>query len=121
MVKKKTMKLPHPDKAVIAQSKIVDYLLSLTHPYGRSKARFFIQCGFSSEDWPKLEKALRKHPIEHDVRERIKTPFGVKFIVEGPLNTPKGKTANLRSIWFIETGEEIPQFVTAYPLQWRER
>jgi hypothetical protein len=29
---------------------------------------------------------------------------------------PDGRTPTIRSVWFIETGEEVPRFVTAYPL-----
>ena len=110
------MKLPHADKAVVAKSKIVDYLLSLSHPYGRTKAGFFIRHGFSASDWKQLESALKYHAIEHEVAEPIQTTFGIKYIVEGSLNTPGGAHPTIRSIWFVETGEETPQLVTAYPL-----
>ncbi len=110
------MKLPHTDKAVVAKSKIVDYLLSLSHPYGRTKADFFIRHGFSATEWQRFESALKRHAIEHEVAESIQTTFGIKYIVEGSLNTPSGANPAIRSVWFVETGEEIPQLVTAYPL-----
>ena len=34
------MKLPAAERAIIAQAKIQDYLLSTAHPVGRFKARF---------------------------------------------------------------------------------
>jgi hypothetical protein len=30
--------------------------------------------------------------------------------------TPDGRTPLVRSVWFIDTGTEIPRFATAYPL-----
>ena len=110
------MKLPHADKAVIAKSKIVDYLLSLSHPYGRTKAGFFIRHGFSATDWRQFESALKRHLVEHEVTKSIQTTFGIKYIVEGPLNTPNGANPAIRSVWFVETGDEVPQLVTAYPV-----
>ncbi|MEK7815791.1 MAG: DUF6883 domain-containing protein [Pseudomonadota bacterium] len=110
------MKLPHADRAVVAKSKIVDYLLSLSHPYGRTKAGFFIRHGFSASGWKQFESALKRHATEHEVTESIQTTFGVKYIVEGSLKTPGGANPTIRSVWFVEVGEEIPQLVTAYPL-----
>jgi hypothetical protein len=36
------LKLPNVEQATVAQSKIINYLLSLTHDTGKSKAKFFI-------------------------------------------------------------------------------
>ncbi len=33
--------LPNAERAVVSERKVVDYLLSETHPDGRGKARFF--------------------------------------------------------------------------------
>jgi len=40
--------------------------------------------------WKKLCVTIH---IEHEVVEKIETPFGIKFIVEGPVAILKGKTA----------------------------
>jgi len=47
------------------------------------------------------------------------TLFGKRYIVDGKLFGSGGKSAFIRSVWFIETGEDIPRLVTAYPLQRR--
>jgi len=44
-----TMKLPNHEKAVVPKAKITDYLLSLSHRDGCSKAKFFMLFGFSPE------------------------------------------------------------------------
>jgi len=45
--------------AFVDQSKIVDYLLSMTHPDGQAKARFFVSFGFQPNQWKQLADALR--------------------------------------------------------------
>jgi hypothetical protein len=48
------MVLPLAENAFVDQSKIVDYLLSMTHPDGQAKARFFIAFGFHPSQWRQL-------------------------------------------------------------------
>jgi hypothetical protein len=48
------------------------------------------------------------------------SPFGTRYVIEGIISTPDGRAPFIRAVWFIETGEQIPRFVTAYPLQRRE-
>jgi len=52
------VQLPNPDRAVIDDAKVRDYLLSPSHPVGRFKAVFFAALGFSQADWPALRDAL---------------------------------------------------------------
>jgi len=47
------MKLPDREKAYIPLLKIKDYLLSETHPIGKSKAKFFRSCGIVNA-WCKI-------------------------------------------------------------------
>ena len=98
------------------RAKFVDYLLSLTHRDGRGKALFFIGHGFSPETWETLAEALRQHAKDNDVAMIETTPFGTRYVVEGALIAADGRKPNVRSVWFIEQGESIPRFVTAYPL-----
>src|SRR5438477_5858168 len=112
------MRLPNPDKAIIAKAKLTDYLLSSAHPSGRTKARFFADHGFTPANWQQLEIALRNHVTEHDATTMI-TMYGTKYIVEGPLNTPRKTNPMIRAVWFVETGDDAPRFVTAYPVQTR--
>ena len=44
-----------------------------------------------------------------------KTPFGTRYVVEGIMEVPDGRTPSIRSVWFVAEGEEIPRFATAYP------
>jgi hypothetical protein len=51
-------RLPNADQAIIPQSKVRDYLLSLTHPIGRFKAVFFRALGYKPEQWRRLQMDL---------------------------------------------------------------
>lgn len=113
------MKLPNYKNAVISQTKITGYLLSIKHRNGRSKAEFFTQFGFSYDAWEDLVKALLQHAADNDVTKIEDSLFGTRYIIEGLLFALGGRQAIIRSVWFIETGEDIPRFVTAYPLQRR--
>ena len=102
--------------AVVDEGKIVDYLLSTQHPAGRSKARFFAQFGFERESWNILADALKEHARINPVALVAATQFGVKYTIDGPIETPTGSRPNIRSIWIVEPGEPSPRLVTAHPL-----
>jgi hypothetical protein len=111
--------LPHGEHAVVPEQKVVAYLLSETHPDGRGKARFFTAHGFSPADWEALADALRNHAMANLVVEAVETAFGVRYVVEGGLMAPDGRTPGVRTVWFIRTGRDVPELVTAYPMKRR--
>ena len=114
------MKLPNYEQVHIARAKIVDYLLSATHHSGRGKAGFFTKFGFSPDSWEVLAQALKDHAASNDVNRTEPSPFGARYIIEGELQTPVGRAAMIRAVWFLDTGENVPRFVTAYPLRFKE-
>jgi len=111
------VRLPNSEKAGIPKRKITGYLLSATHRDGRHKATFFMRYGFSVEDWEVLAEALRRHAAENELIRTEQTPFGTRYIVEGPLQSPDGRNPYVRVVWFVERGQTIPRLATAYPLQ----
>jgi hypothetical protein len=44
------MHLPDRERAFIPSAKLSNYLLSLSHPAGRSKARFLLAAGYHPEN-----------------------------------------------------------------------
>jgi hypothetical protein len=110
------MKLPNADKAVVPSDKITGYLLSLTHPDGREKAAFFMAFGFMPEKPEQLENALLQQAALQEVVKSVSNLFGVRYVIEGQIETPDGRSPLIRSVWFIEIGDENPRLVTAYPL-----
>lgn len=111
------MKLPNLQHAVVPREKIVDYLLSSMHRDGRYKAAFFTAFGFTSDDWELFAKALRQHATDHDVSRSEQSPYGIRHIVEGTIESPDGRNPSIRVIWFVEKGENNPRLATAYPLK----
>ena len=111
------MKLPNVEAAVVPEEKITGYLLSTTHRDGRHKAAFFLGFGFAANAWQTLAAALLKHAAEHEVAKAESTPFGTRYVVEGTIETPDGRTPRIRSVWFLDTNQDAPRFVTAYPLE----
>lgn len=111
------MKIPNYLNAIIPPAKLVDYLLSPSHRDGRHKARYFSQLGFSQENWQEFEDFLRQHVQEHEISREEPSPFGTRYVLEGIIKMPDGRTAKIRTVWFIRSEENIPRFVTAYPLK----
>ena len=109
------MKLPDYKNARIPLEKITGYLLSATHPGGRSKARFFSRFGFSADMPNILVEALRKHAY-NDYAKSEETLFGIRYVIEAPLSAPDRRDPLIRTVWFIENDETTPLFVTAYPV-----
>lgn len=109
------MKLPSREKAYVPPRKLIDYLLSASHPVGRSKAKFFRSVGFDETNAEVLERGLIDIGRSEEVTEVEWTPHGIKYAVEGLLQTPTEGGKRIRTVWIIETGRESPRFVTAYP------
>ena len=62
---------------------------------------------------------MRRHARENEVVKEQTTPLGVRLVVEGPLTLRDGVVAQIRSVWFIESGERAARLATAYPLRQR--
>jgi hypothetical protein len=110
------MKLPGAENAVVPELKIRNYLLSLTHLEGRSKARFFGSFGFTSSNWTLLATALKEHVVQNDARLSKRNEYGSFYNVDGPLNTPDGRNPSIRSVWLVEGNTSTPKLITAHPL-----
>jgi hypothetical protein len=108
-------RLPNAHLAVVDERKISAYLLSESHPAGRAKAAFFRRYGFRMSSWEALRDALLAHGRTAEVASTTETKFGTKYILEGTLAAPDGRSPRLRTVWFVTVGEVHPQLVTAYP------
>jgi hypothetical protein len=84
------MTLPGAAKARVERKKIVEYLLSTSHPDGSAKARFLVRYGFSTEEWITFARALREHGRVHNVSGLIESKYGRRYSVDGSLETPDG-------------------------------
>lgn len=106
--------LPQPADLIVEQAKVTEYLLNTSHPEGGSKAKFFLQRGFTTPAWTEMAGALRQHGRTQPVTETSVTRFGGKFTVECQIRTPDGMNPCILSVWIVE-GDKPPRLVTAHP------
>jgi hypothetical protein len=111
------MLLPNRKKAHVPKLKLTSYLLSSTHPVGKTKAQFYQLHGYTNENANFLKRELLEAARKGEVQTTVNTAYGTKYIIEDSIRTPKGDTIEVRTIWIIETKEVNPRFVTAYPIQ----
>ena len=109
------MLLLNCEKAYIPREKIELYLLSQTHAIGKSKAKFFRAMGYNEANADLLEQGLLTIGRTQEVVDMVSSTHGVKYVIDGFLQTPNGKFVTVRTIWIIEAGNASPRFVTAYP------
>jgi uncharacterized protein DUF6883 len=107
------MFVPNAAQAVIAAPKITDYLLK-----NPGKAKFFLAFGFTLAQWQELHNALLWHVVTHEYVEEILLDDGVKYVVEGLLQSPDGRNPQVRSVWMIDGGRSYPRLISAYALDW---
>ena len=110
------MMLPDADQARVERNKVTDYLLSQSHPDGRSKAEFFMRFGFRGEEWRILAEALRAVGVSNPVVAVVKSPHGVRYTVDGPMQTPDGRKPRVRTVWIAEPGRPGSRLITAHPM-----
>ncbi len=110
------MKLPNRRRAYIPQEKLSGYLLSPTHTVGKAKSKFFQAIGFSVAREEDLKQQLLTLARTHEVTNASRSTHGIKYVIEGTLETKAKRKVRIRTIWIIEAHQNNPRFVTAYPL-----
>lgn len=109
------MKLPNHELAVIATSKLTDYLLQITHKRGGTKARLLLQYGYSPDNWQQLEQDIRKFHLTAEVNIIKETMYGMRYEISENLLTPINKLLLVRTIWQIDKGTDFPRLITLFP------
>jgi hypothetical protein len=109
------MRIPNADKAVIAPTKLRDYLLNPSHRRGSAKARVLIACGYRAEAWEVLEADLRSLHLTAEVAAIAENSFGMRYTIRAAMITPNGRQNVFRSLWQIDTGASVPRLITLYP------
>jgi hypothetical protein len=112
-----TMNLPNANLAIVDREKITEYLLNAAHPDNGGKAAFFADLGFTRPDWQTLANALRDLAAFSAVISSMESAHGMKYIVDGQIKTPRGKSPTVRTVWIIDLGSNVPRLITAYPRQ----
>jgi uncharacterized protein DUF6883 len=109
------MLIPNSEGAHVPIEKLLTYLLSESHPSGKTKARFFRAHGYNETNAELLAEAIREIARTRSVQETAESPFGTKYVVEGSIKTPRGTDVRVRTVWVLEPGFDAPRLVTAYP------
>jgi len=63
-----------------------------------------------------LASALIKQVNGNDYANAEVGRHGTKYIVEAPIESPKGATTPVKTIWMIAEGTKNPRLITAYPV-----
>jgi hypothetical protein len=109
------MRLPNAESARVEREKITDYLLSTTNQRGRNKAVFFLSFGFSTDHWQGFAEALRLQATDLEVVKVVETVHGLRYHVDGVLETPDGRNPQVKTVWQMDVGSDFPRLITAYP------
>lgn len=109
------MRIPDADRAIVAAEKLSAYLLNVSHKRGGPKARLLLSLGYRSDEPRSLESDLRTQHLTLDVARQSQNPYGVVYEIDGPIKTPSGKIVRFCSIWQVDTGTNVPRFITMYP------
>lgn len=67
------------------------------------------------ENQDDLITELKNIIVNNDLTNVIENAFGTKYVVKGLIITSKKTFQEITTVWFIEKGETIPYFITAYP------
>jgi hypothetical protein len=109
------MTVPNADRAMIAADKLTAYLLNMSHKRGAAKARLLLTLGYRSDAGHVLESDLRVQHLSLEVTRTHANAYGVVYEIEGPIKTPSGRTVRFCSVWQVDTGTDVPRFITMYP------
>jgi hypothetical protein len=109
--------MPNAARADVSETKVLGYLLNAAHPEGASKAAFFTAMGYRKADWRVLRQSLAAIAQTGQIRAIAATQHGVKYIVDGEADVPRGGRAAFRTIWIIDSNADVPRLVTAYPAE----
>ena len=109
------MTVRNADRAIIAADKLTGYLLNVSHKRGAAKARLLLSVGYRPDDPQRLESDLRKQHLSLDAVRTSENAYGIVYEIEGPIRTPGGRIVRFCSIWQVDTGTEVPRFITMYP------
>ena len=111
------VKIPNAEKAVIDVAKLRDYCLNPRHEVGKHKARLFqTLLGLTLNHVDVLYDALKQAVREQEAEPERHDVYGQRFHVIFEM-TWQDKSAFVRSVWIIRSGEDFPRLVTCIPLK----
>jgi hypothetical protein len=111
-----TKRLPLSDAATVDIRKIEDYCLNPSHPRGRHKARVFREAlDLQRGDAAWLRDVLLEAARTGEAFEVGEDAWGNYWRLDATIRR-QGKSAVVRTIWIVRTGESVPRLVTCWVL-----
>ena len=110
------MHLPNGDRAIVDIRKLTDYCLNPSHPRGRHKARVFRQvAGLQQSDAAWLRDALLEAAPAGEAVAVATDAWGTHWRLDVTIGRHR-RSAAVRTIWIVRTGEDLPRLVTCWVL-----
>jgi hypothetical protein len=108
--------LPNGDRAILDIRKLEDYCLSPIHPRGRHKGRVFQQVlGLQQDDASWLRAELLEAAAMDEAVPLTTDAWGTHWRLDVTIRR-QGRSAVVRSLWIVRTGEDLPRLVTCWVL-----
>jgi hypothetical protein len=104
-----------PSNAIIAPSKLTNYLLVFKQRNDKSK--WLASAGYDLSSWRQLEHDLRVQILSKEAHFDENNRFGNVYRIDGQLQGPNGNTLAVRTVWMIEHASGQAKFITIYPLK----
>jgi len=102
-----------PENVVIPEDKLVRYLL-LPHEEN-DKSQFLGIAGYTLGTWEVLARDLHDFAKTYELSDKVTSPYGIKWEVQGSLTGPNGQGLYVVTVWMtLETSGET-RFVTLFP------
>jgi hypothetical protein len=111
-----TTRLPNPNQAILDIRKIEDYCLNPSHPRGRHKARVFrdaLNVQRSDASW--LRDILLEAARSGEASRIAADAWGTYWRLDVAVRR-QDKSAVVRTIWIVRTGDSLSMFVTCWVL-----
>lgn len=108
------VKVPYYQSAIISDIKLTEYLLSLTHPVGKFKAKLFRGWGFNENNIDIFRKCLLSIVHTNKVVKIKTSQHSTNYEVHGKIQIPKGGVRIITTVWAIDIGKRTPYLVSAY-------
>lgn len=111
-----TTRLPCGDEAILDIRKIESYCLSPSHPRGRHKAKVFREAlDLQRSDAAWLRDVLLETARSGEASQVAEDAWGTQWRIDVTVRRQE-KSAMVRTIWIVRTGERLPRFVTCWVL-----
>jgi hypothetical protein len=109
------MKLTEQFELLIADEKLMKYLLSETRTKATDKAKLFSLFGYTAENATLLKDQLKEIASSCEMESISENEYGIFYVVSNEIKTPSGKMLLLQTVWHVLDGTTIARLVTAYP------